>query len=118
MSVGPVLSLPGVAAAIRNFRGPRIAVSPLVGGRALRGPAAKMMAELGEPVSSAGIAARYAGLCDALVIDTVDADEAGAVEAHGMRVVVTSTVMQDDEDKERLARELLRLIGSLIDGAA
>ena len=118
VSVGPVLSLPGVSAAIRNFRGPRVAVSPLVGGRALRGPAAKMMAELGEPVSSAGIAARYAGLCDALVIDTVDAGEAGAVEACGMHAVVTSTVMQDDEDKERLARELLRLIGSLIDGAA
>jgi LPPG:FO 2-phospho-L-lactate transferase len=107
VSVGPVLAVPGVADAVASFAGPRIAVSPIVGGQALRGPAAKMMAELGEEVSCVGVARRYIGICDALVIDEVDAAQAGAIEALGIRAVVTGTVMRTDEDKERLAREIV-----------
>jgi LPPG:FO 2-phospho-L-lactate transferase len=118
VSIGPVLAVPGVAEAIRAFRGLRIAVSPIVGGQALKGPAAKMMAELGEQVSSAGVATRYAGLCDTLVIDTVDAGEAASVEALGMHAMVTSTVMSDDGDKERLAREVLDAIDESREGAS
>ena len=110
VSVGPVLAVPGVHDAIAGFTGPRIAVSPIVGGRALKGPAGKMMAELGEEVSSAGVARRYSGICDVLVIDTTDAAEATDVESHGMRAVVTDTIMQTDADKERLAREVLALV--------
>ena len=110
VSIGPVLAVPGVREAIERFGGPRIAVSPIVGGKALRGPAAKMMAELGEEVGGAGVARRYAGVCDALVIDTVDAAEAPAIEALGMRALVTSTVMRSDEDKEALAREIVGFV--------
>ena len=110
VSVGPVLAVPGVYDAMASFTGPRIAVSPIVGGRALKGPAAKMMAELGEEVNSAGVAHRYMGVCDTLVIDNVDATEAAAVEAHGLRAVVTNTIMQTDADKETLAREIVALV--------
>jgi LPPG:FO 2-phospho-L-lactate transferase len=109
VSIGPVLAVPGVHDEIAAFTGPRIVVSPIVGGKALKGPAAKMMAELGHEVSSVGVARYYLGLCDSLVIDTVDVSEASAVEALGMGAVVTSTVMQSDDDKDRLAREIVAL---------
>ena len=110
VSIGPVLALPGVQDAIKTFTGPRIAVSPIVGGRALKGPAAKMMAELGEEVSSVGVARRLMGVCDTLVVDTEDAADAGKIEALGMHAVVTGTVMAGDADKERLAAEILQLV--------
>ncbi|MCH7607492.1 MAG: 2-phospho-L-lactate transferase [Chloroflexi bacterium] len=116
VSIGPVLAVPGVREAIGRFGGPRIAVSPIVGGKALRGPAAKMMAELGDEVSCAGVARRYAGVCDALVIDTVDAAEAPAIEALGIRALVTSTVMETDDDKTALAREVVGFVEAWPDG--
>ena len=109
VSIGPVLAVPGVHEEIAAFTGPRIVVSPIVGGKALKGPAAKMMAELGQDVSSVGVARYYAGICDSLVIDTVDSAEAPAVEALGMYAVVTSTVMERDDDKDRLAHEIVAL---------
>ncbi|MDE2836077.1 MAG: 2-phospho-L-lactate transferase [Chloroflexota bacterium] len=110
VSIGPVLAVPGIRDAIERFAGPRIAVSPIVGGRALKGPAAKMMAELGEEVSNVGVARRYAGLVDTLVIDEGDAPEASAVEALGIAAHVTPTVMTTDADKTALAREVLALV--------
>ena len=110
VSIGPVLALPGVQDAIETFTGPRIAVSPIVGGRALKGPAAKMMAELGEEVSSVGVARRLISVCDTLVVDTEDAAQAENIEALGMHALVTSTVMVGDADKERLAAEILQLV--------
>lgn len=107
VSIGPVLAVPGVYAAIESFTGPRVAVSPIVGGQALKGPAAKMMAELGQEVSSAGVAQGYEGIVDMLVIDNADRDEASRVEACDMRSLMTSTIMQSVEDKVRLAREIL-----------
>ena len=109
VSIGPVLALPGVREAMAGFRGPRIAVSPIVGGAALKGPAAKMMAELGEPPGSAAVARRYAGLVDALLIDESDAAEALAVEAEGVRAVVAPTVMTSDAGKAALAGRVLAL---------
>ena len=110
VSVEPVLAVQGVRSAIECFAGPRIAVSPIVGGRALKGPAAKMMAELGEEVSNAGVARRYAGLIDVLVIDESDAAEAPAVEALGIAAHVAPTIMTTDADKTALAREVLVLV--------
>ena len=107
VSIGPVLAVPGVYAAIESFNGPRGAVSPIVGGQALKGPAAKMMAELGQEVSSAGVAQGYQGIVDMLVIDNADRDEASRVEACDMRSLMTTTIMQSVEDKVRLAREVL-----------
>ena len=109
VSVAPVLAVRGVRDAIERFGGPRIAVSPIVGGRALKGPAAKMMAELGEEVSNAGVARRYAGLVDVLVLDESDAAEAPAVEALGMAAHIAPSVMATDADKTALAREVLAI---------
>ncbi len=109
VSIGPVLALPGVRETIAHFRGPRIAVSPIVGGQALKGPAAKMMRELGEPVSCTGVAQRYVDICDVMVIDGIDALEAPAIEALGMKATVAATVMQTEADKVALAREVVRL---------
>lgn len=113
VSIGPVLAVGGVRDAIASSGGPRIAISPIVGGAALNGPAAKMMAELGEEVSCVGVARRYRGLCDVMVIDRVDAHLSGAIAALGMRAHVTNTVMTADADKEALARDVL----ALVDGA-
>jgi LPPG:FO 2-phospho-L-lactate transferase len=110
VSIGPVLAVPGVYEAIESFTGPRIAVSPIVGGQALKGPAAKMMAELGLEVSSAGVARRYLGVVDTLVIDHTDRDEASMVEGCCMQAMVTNTIMRSDDDKEQLAREIVALI--------
>ena len=110
ISIAPVLAVAGIRERVARFRGPRVAVSPLVGGRALRGPAAKLMGELGEDVSSAGVAERLAGLCDVLVIDHEDAPEADAVRARGIEPVTRATIMNDAASKERLAREVLDLI--------
>ena len=111
VSVGPILALPGVRAAFEAFEGPRIAVSPIVGGAAVKGPAAKMMTELGEEVSCVGVARRYAGLLDWFVIDAVDAAHADAVAQLGVRPHVANTLMTTEADKVALAREVLALAG-------
>lgn len=109
VSIAPILAIPGVRHAIGRFPGPRIAVSPIVAGQAVKGPAAKMLAELGEEVSCTGVARRYAALCDTMVIDAADGALAPAVQALGMRVRVTDTMMYTDQDKVRLAHEVLAL---------
>ena len=111
LSLGPILAVGGAREALRFFPGPRVAVSPIVGAEALRGPAAKLMKELGEEVSVVGVARRMEGLCDILVIDTVDRRLAEDVEAEGLEPLVTSTVMETIEDKERLAGEICDLVG-------
>ena len=110
VSIGPVLAIPSVYDLVERFPGPRIVVSPIVGGHALKGPAAKMMAELDEEVSCVGIAKRYMGICDLLVIDGIDRDHVSAINMLGMRAVVTDTIMETDQDKDRLAQEIIDLI--------
>ena len=111
LSVAPILAVPGIRPAIEGFSGTRIAVSPIVGGKALRGPAAKMLAELGHDVSALGVARSYLGLCDVFVVDKTDRVLAPKIEALGMDVCVTDTVMSDDADKVRLAERVCRLAG-------
>jgi LPPG:FO 2-phospho-L-lactate transferase len=82
-------------------------VSPIIAGEAVKGPAAKMMREFGHEASSVTIAKVYAGIVDALVIDIRDRHLRGAIEAQGLRVHVTDTLMRDPEDQARLAREVL-----------
>ncbi len=110
VSIGPVLAVPDVFSAISRFTGPRVAVSPIVGGEAIRVPAAKMLGVLGEDVSCVGVAHRYVGVCDILVIDRVDAHHVDEITALGIRPYVTDTLMSTDEDKVRLAGEVIRLI--------
>src|SRR5215210_5025682 len=107
VSVGPILALPGIKEALALSRAPKVAVSPIVGGRALKGPADKMLLSLGHEVSATGVAAMYAGLVDGMVVDTVDRDERAGIEAAGMRVLVTHSVMCDARDRTRLASETL-----------
>ncbi|MFQ5913983.1 MAG: 2-phospho-L-lactate transferase [Nitrospinota bacterium] len=113
VSLGPILALPGLAEAIRSSPGPKAAVSPILGGRALKGPAAKMMKELGEEPSASAVARRYVDLLDAFVLDEVDRSDAETVERMGLRVLVTNTVMNTLEDKTRLGREVLEFLAEI-----
>ena len=110
VSVAPILAVPGVRDAIEGFNGLRLAVSPIVGGQAIKGPASKMMGELGIESSCVGVAKQYQGLCDVFVLDDVDGDRAGDIEALGMRAAVTNTMMITDADKVRLAEYICELV--------
>ena len=111
LSVDPILAVDGVRAALAARRVPLVAVSPLVGGKALKGPLAKLLGELGQACDNHAIAAHYAGLLDALLIDTSDADDAQGLREAGVSVTVTATVMCTAEDRRRLAREALSAAG-------
>ena len=112
VSIGPILAVPGIREAVEAARArgvPVVAVSGIVAGRALKGPADRMLVSLGHESSALGVARLYAGLADVFVLDTVDADLAPAIEALGMRVAITNTIMSDDASRARLARDVLDL---------
>lgn len=111
LSLGPILAVNGVRRHLETFNGLRVAVSPIVAGAALRGPAVKIMAELGEDPSCLGVARQYAGICDYFLIDHQDASLAPAIEDLGMAVVVASIIMSTEYDKVALAQEILDLPG-------
>ncbi len=113
VSVAPILAVPGVRAALVATRAPRIAVTPIVGGQAIKGPAAKMLAELGHDVSALGVARHYKEWVDGFVLDAQDAVLAPAITALGMRVKVADTMMRNDADKRRLAAEVLEFVDEL-----
>ena len=116
VSIDPILQLPGLWQALRDQPAPVTLVSPIVAGAALKGPAAKMMAELGVPATAIGVAQHYAqrypGLLDHFVIDDSDGKLAAGITDLGMQVAVTSTVMTTREHKRALARFVLRLAES------
>ncbi len=107
LSVAPVLAVPGIRSALADTSARRIAVSPIVAGRALKGPAAAVLAAQGHEVSALGVARLYAGLVDTMCIDEADAALAPAIENLGMSVLVAQTVMDAGPGRERLARQLL-----------
>ena len=114
LSVDPILAVPGVRAALARCPAPVVAVSPIVGGRAIKGPAAKIMEELGVEVSAAAVAARYRALLDGFVLDETDRALAGTIESAGaagergaLRVRVEQTVMGTGADRTRLAAQVL-----------
>jgi len=114
VSIGPILAVPGMIEALATARArgaPIVAVSGIVGGKALKGPADRMLASLGLEPSALGVARGYAGLIDAFVVDTIDVALAPEVEALGIRPVVTGTIMTDDASRARLARSLLAEVG-------
>ncbi|MEN5075395.1 2-phospho-L-lactate transferase [Isoptericola cucumis] len=111
LSVDPVLAVPGVRAAVETSTARRVAVSPIVGGRAIKGPAAQILETLGHEVSALGVARLYAGLVDVMMIDDADAALAGPIRDLGLDVVVTDTVMGGPAGRERLAHELLAAVG-------
>lgn len=113
VSIGPILQTPGILEALTSVKAPVVAVSPIIGGQALKGPAANMLRTLGHEVSALGIAQIYRDVVDGLVIDNADADLAPAIEALGPRVLVTNAIMGDEADRARFAAEVLGFAGSL-----
>jgi LPPG:FO 2-phospho-L-lactate transferase len=113
VSVGPILAVPAIRAAVEARRAPLVAVSPILGGEAVKGPAAKMMRELGMTPSSAAIAAHYGALLDGLVIDAADAAEAATIEAAGCRTLAVPTLMRGAADERQLADAVLGFVRSL-----
>ncbi|MGH9136841.1 MAG: 2-phospho-L-lactate transferase [Acidimicrobiales bacterium] len=111
VSIDPVLAVPGVRDAVQRRRQQVVAVSPIVAGAALKGPADRLLAELGHEASVVGVARLYAALCAALVVDDADAALAADVDAEGVRCVVAPTVMRDADDAAALARVVLHADG-------
>jgi LPPG:FO 2-phospho-L-lactate transferase len=110
VSIAPILGVPGMrdALAAARERGiPVAAISGIIGGRAIKGPADRMLASLGRESSSIGVAREYVNLADGFVLDTVDGATSPSIEALGMRTLVTDTIMSDDAGRARLAGEVL-----------
>jgi LPPG:FO 2-phospho-L-lactate transferase len=116
VSIGPILAIPGMREALVASPAPRIGVSGIVAGKALRGPADRMLATLGHESSALGVARLYEGLIERFVIDEADAGMAPEIEALGMAVSVLPTVMLDDDDRARLAAALLKLGEGMLRG--
>jgi LPPG:FO 2-phospho-L-lactate transferase len=109
ISIGPILAVRGIREALRARKREVFAVCPLVGGKSLKGPSDKMLAQLGYDSSALGVAKLYAEFTGTFVIDREDASQADAIRALGMNVVVIPTVMKTRAQKRKLARALLRL---------
>ena len=109
LSVQPIVEVSGMRERLASFAGLRVAVSPIVGNDAVRGPAGRIMAGLGQEVSAVGVARAYRDFCDVLVIDRQDEKLASAVAGAGLRPVVTNTIMNSLQDRIDLARTVLSL---------
>jgi LPPG:FO 2-phospho-L-lactate transferase len=109
ISIGPILAVPGILDALKKARAEVIAITPIIGGRALKGPAADMLRDLGHEVSARGVASVYKDFVDTFVLDEADAAIERDIKELGMRVIVTNTVMSTVEDKQRLARTTLAI---------
>ena len=110
VSIGPILAVGRIRRALERRRAPVVAVSPLIGGRAVRGPAAQMLERLEGGTTAAHVARCYPGLIDALVFDEADAADADAVVAQGVRPIVARTLMSDSDARRRLAEATLDAI--------
>jgi len=109
ISIGPILAVPGILEALRARRKDVIAVCPIVGGKSLKGPSDKMLAELGYEASALGVAKLYADFTGTFVIDPADKMQAASIRKLGMEVEVVPTVMKTRTQKRKLARSLLAL---------
>jgi LPPG:FO 2-phospho-L-lactate transferase len=113
LSIAPMLAIPALRSALIGSTTPVIAVSPIVAGQAIKGPSAKLMQELGLPVSVSGIAAYYQDVIDALIIDSADAQHADEIGRMGLKVGIAPTIMRDDADKAALAEYLVKFVTGL-----
>ena len=113
VSIDPILAVPGVREALRACRAPVVAVTPIVGRRAIKGPTAKMMRELGVEVSPVAVARRYRDFADGFVLDASDAALAARVTASGLRALTVNTVMDSLDDRTMLARDVLEFCDQL-----
>jgi LPPG:FO 2-phospho-L-lactate transferase len=113
LSIDPIMSLSDIKTKIKANPAPVIGVSPIVGGRALKGPTAKLMREIGIEPTAANIAEHYREFLDGLIIDNQDAEHQDAIEAMGIRVKVCNTMMMNLSDKIQLAEDTLEFAASL-----
>jgi len=109
VSIGPILAVPGIREAVRASRALVVAVSPIVGGAPVKGPADRLLRGIGVEVSARGVAGLYSALCDGYVLDERDAEQAADVEALGMRTAVLDTLMRDADVAARVAEAALAL---------
>lgn len=107
VSIGPILAVPGIHDALMARHVPLVAVSPIIGGKAVKGPAAKMLVELGHNPSAASVAGLYGDLLDGFVIDTVDADMRCGLEERGLPTLVTDTMMTSLDKRKSLAERVV-----------
>lgn len=111
VSIGPILAVDAIADVVRERRDRTVGISPIIAGEALKGPAARLLTELGHESSAAGVARFYADVAGTLLVDTADASLATEVEAAGVRCVITPTVMRSDADAAALSRVVLGSAG-------
>ncbi len=104
VSIEPILAIPGMREAIATCAAPVVAVSPIIGGRAVKGPTAKLMSELGMPATATAVARRYADLIDGYVVDHADA---ACCPELGIHATIAHTLMLTLEDRDMLARDVL-----------
>ncbi|MGI9504900.1 MAG: 2-phospho-L-lactate transferase [Geminicoccaceae bacterium] len=110
ISIDPILAVPGIRRALKASSAPVVAVSPIIDGRAIKGPTAKMMAELGLPTTSITVAGHYGDLLDGFILDETDAHQAEMID---LPCLITPTLMRTDEDRCRLARDVLAFVRGL-----
>ena len=115
VSIGPILAIPKIRTSLERSDLPVIAVSPIIAGQAIKGPAAKMYSELGIEPSAFSVARQYAGLLDGFILDRVDRDQVQFIEELGARTLVTDTLMKTPEDRRRLASEILSFAQDLVE---
>jgi LPPG:FO 2-phospho-L-lactate transferase len=108
ISIGPILAVPGIRRALRARREATLAISPIVGGKSLKGPSDRMLRQLGHEVSAFGVAKMYADICGTMVIDESDWRQQRRIQSLGMHAVVTQTTMSSTADKKWLARFVLK----------
>ncbi len=113
VSVDPILGVAEIRERIAGSAAPVIAVSPIIGGQAVKGPAAQMLETLGHDVSATGVATYYRDVIDGMVIDSVDARLASQIESLGMMVGATATLMQSDDDRRQLGRNVIEMANRL-----
>jgi LPPG:FO 2-phospho-L-lactate transferase len=111
ISIGPILAIPGIRQALQLKRDKVAAISPIVGGKALKGPAAKMMKSMQLRSAAAEVAKLYVDFTGVFILDEVDLKQAASVETLGMRAVVTNTIMRGLREKKALARVVVRALG-------
>jgi LPPG:FO 2-phospho-L-lactate transferase len=111
-SIGPILAVPGIREALRDTQAPVVAISPIVGGTTVTGPAGALMAACGLPVSLAGVAKAYEDFLDILIADNSDIQEAEDLKRSGLKVYCTNTIMKTEHDRTNLAKAVLAYVSS------
>jgi LPPG:FO 2-phospho-L-lactate transferase len=107
LSIAPMLAIPQIRDALAASESTKIAVSPLIGGKAIKGPAEKLLQQMSYTPGNKGIAEFYQGLCDVLVIDNQDDGDIDTIESFGLHAHCTSTLMKSDQDKVTLMEEVI-----------